>query len=272
MHRRHGCCIVGMVAPRCFGIVKMPNNIMWLWLEDIIGSNAEAWSLDRYALAARHLGQFNGSYLAERSLPSFPWLSQHRIRQWIDQVQWQTLPWEHPQVLEHYPPLEKNSFQHMLSEHERFLAKLEQLPQTFCHGDLYPTNLMSRDFLSGEQQTVALDWALAGIAPVGADLGQLVFGAQNHLKEINPGDIDKALFESYVAGLRDRGCTVELQLVRFGYTAYAALQVGLFAVYLLGEELEQNEAMAESAVEEPARLECFEVRMANEAYKIVDVR
>ena len=261
----------GLTAPRCFGIVDLPGNIVWLWLEDIIGSNATAWSLDRYALAARHLGQFNGSYLSERSLPSFPWLSQHRIQQWIEQVPWQTIPWEHPLVLKHYPRLEKNSFQHLLSEHQRFLAKLRQLPQTLCHGDTYPTNLMSRDLSAGQQHTVALDWALAGIAPVGSDLGQLVFGAQKNLKEINPDVVSNSIFENYIDGLRDSGFTVEPQLVRFGYTAYAALQVGLFAVYLLAEEIAQSETIVEPVDVQSADPDCFEVIMAKEAYKVLDI-
>ena len=62
----------GLTAPRCFGIVEKPGNIVLLWLEDVAGSDAGAWSLDRYALTARHLGQLNGIYLSERSLPSFP--------------------------------------------------------------------------------------------------------------------------------------------------------------------------------------------------------
>jgi len=261
----------GLTTPRCFSIEEKPGNIVLLWLEDVAGSNAESWSLDRYALTARHLGQLNGIYLSERALPSVPWLSKHRIQQWLEGMPWQTFPWEHLQVLQHYPRLETNSFQHMLVESERFLTMLEKLPQTVCHNDTYPTNFISRDLPNGQQQTVALDWALAGIAPVGADLGQLVFGAQNNLKEVSHGDIDTALFESYLAGLKDSGCKIEHQAVRFGYTAYAALQVGLFMIFWLSRELEQNEANVEEAVEQPAQPRCFEVIMANEAYKLVDV-
>lgn len=259
-----------MAAPRCFGIVEMPGNIVWLWLEDISDSYGGTWSLDRYALAAHHLGQMNGIYLSERSLPSFPWWSKRRIQQSIALVPWQKIPWEHPQVLERYPRSEMNSFQRMLAENELFLARLERLPQTICHGDTYPTNFMSRNGPNSREQTVAFDWALAGIAPVGADLGQLVFGAQNTLNEVNPIDVDKTLFESYLDGLRDSGCKVESQYVRFGYTTFAALQVGLFQVFLLGIALAQNETRVERAVENSADPGCFEVIMANEAYKLLD--
>lgn len=260
----------GMAAPRCYSIVEMPGNVIWLWLEDIIDSYKGAWPLELYAAAARHLGQLNGIYLSERPLPSYPWFSRRRIQQSITLVPWQTIPWEHPQVLERYPGLETNSFQRMLAENERFLAKLERLPQTLCHGDTYPTNFMSRNLPNGQQQIVALDWALAGIGPVGADLGQLVFGAQNNLKEISRIEVDKALFESYLAGLRDSGCKVEPQIVHFGYTAYAALQVGLFQVFLLSGALEQNETTIRRVAEHIASPECFEVVMADEAYTLID--
>jgi hypothetical protein len=263
--------IPGLTAPRCFGVVEMSGNIIRLWLEDVTDTYGGDWPLDRYALAARHLGQMNGIYLSERALPSFPWFSRHRIQQWIAVIPWQMIPWEHPQVRERYPRVEMNSFQRMLAENERFLEKLELIPQTLCHGDTYPTNFMSRDLPNSQQQTVALDWALAGIAPVGADLGQLVFGAQNNLKEVNRVEVDNALFENYLDGLKDSGAKVDPQLVRFGYTAFAVLQIGLFQIYWLSEALIENGTMIEQAMEDPAMPDCFEVVMANEAYKLLDV-
>lgn len=261
----------GMAAPRCFSVVEMPGDIICLWLEDVSDPSNRPWTLDRYALAARHLGRLNGVYLDERPLPSFPWLSRRRLEQWINLIPWRTFPWEHPKARTHYPRLESNSFQRMLAEHERFLAMLEKLPQTICHNDTYPTNFMSRDLPDGQQQTVILDWALTGIAPVGADLGQFIFGAENNLEEVSRDEIDTVLFESYMAGLRDSNCNVDRQLVRFGYTAYAALHVGLFQVFLLGTEIEGSETMGEPAAEPIANPECFEVKMAAEAYRLLDV-
>jgi hypothetical protein len=48
----------GMVAPRCFGVVELPGDIAGLWLEDVADSCGGVWSLDRYALTARHLCRF----------------------------------------------------------------------------------------------------------------------------------------------------------------------------------------------------------------------
>lgn len=260
----------GLAAPRCYDAAELPGNVARLWLEDIVAANWSDWPLDRYALTARHLGRLNGLYLAARALPSFPWLSLHRTRQWVATLPWRTIPWEHPRLLQRYPRPEENPFRRMLLENERFLARLDFLPQTVCHGDTYPTNFISRHSNAGQGQTVALDWALMGIAPLGDDLGQLVFGAQTNLNEAQPADVEMALFESYLDGLRDSGCQVDPQRVRFGYTASAALRVGLFQLYLLGEQLQQSTAVAGQAVESAAITDCFEVTMADTAYELLE--
>lgn len=261
----------GMAAPRCYGTVELPGNVAMLWLEDISDSYQGDWPLDRYALTARHLGRLNGMYLSGDSMPAFPWFSVQGIRQWVTTMRhWQTIPWDHPRALEHYPQPEVNSFRRMLVENGRFLDKLDLLPQTVCHGDTYPTNFMSRHLGDSQEQTVALDWALMGIQPLGDDLGQLVFGAHMNLKENRREDVTNTLFAHYVDGLRDSGCHVDPQLVRFGFAASAALRVGLFQLYFLREKLEQSDTIVAEDIEHTAVPDCFEVTMANEAYELLE--
>lgn len=262
----------GMAAPQCYATGQQPGNIAWLWLEDVIDAFEGVWSLERCALTARHLGRLNGSYLSKSPWTAFPWLGKHLTRQWVQILapDWQAIPWEHPRVLNRYPRPELNPFRRMLLDNVRFLAKLDLLPKTVCHGDTYPTNFKARFLSGGKEQTVALDWALAGIAPLGDDLGQFAFGAYMNLKEADPTDVDQALFESYLDGLRDTGCRVDPQQVRFGYTASAALRVGLFQLVLLGEELKQNETATKQTVEHSVEHDCFEVVMANEAYELLE--
>jgi hypothetical protein len=50
----------GLAAPRCFLAEELPGERAWLWLEDIPDTFEGAWPLERYALAARHLGRLNG--------------------------------------------------------------------------------------------------------------------------------------------------------------------------------------------------------------------
>jgi hypothetical protein len=261
----------GMMAPRCFNVTELPGQVFWLWLEDIVDSYEGEWPLDRYALTARHLGRLNGMYLTQRPMPAFPWLSMHRVRQWVTSMPWQTTPWEHPRVLARYPKPEVNTFRHMLIEHERFLAKLELLPRTISHGDTYPTNFKSRHSDGQQEQTVALDWALMGIAPLGDDLGQFVFGTQTILKDTDRVAVDRVLFENYIKGLRDFDCQVDPRWVRFGYTTLAALRVGLFQLFLLGEDIQRGDVPAETDIEHPDFPRCFEVMMADEAFKLLEV-
>jgi hypothetical protein len=91
-----------------------------------------------------------------------------------------------------------------------------------------------------------------------------------NLKETSREQIDRTLFESYLDGLRDSGCRVDPLWVRFGYTASAALRVGIFLITLLEQEIKQGTLAAEPAAEEQPQSDCFEVVMAEEAYVLLE--
>jgi hypothetical protein len=206
-------------------------------------------------------------------LPVFPWLSNNLTRQWsTSMIDWPTFPWDHPRVVERYFTPEKNPLRRMLLEINRFQAKLDLLPRALCHGDTYPSNFMSRHAAAGEEQTVALDWALVGIGPVGDDLGQFALGACINLKDTQRAEVDKALFTSYLDGLRECGCRVDPQWVRFGFTTSAALRIGSFQLMLLGEEIKQGETVAEEDVAHPVVPDSFELAMANEAFELLETK
>jgi len=89
----------GMAAPRCYGVEELPGNMALMWLEDIRDSMDSAWPLERYALAARHLGRLNGMFTSDHSIPAIPWLSLDRNRQWVTPPAiWEAIPWDHPRV------------------------------------------------------------------------------------------------------------------------------------------------------------------------------
>ena len=254
----------GLSAPHFYGAFELPGGIIWLWLEDIPDPPGAAWTLDRYARVARCLGELNGSHIEAEKLPAYPWLSRHQSRQWVANLpQWQSLPWEHPLVLSRYPQPKENLFLRMLTEIERFLDRLEHLPQSLVHGDTYPTNFKLRG-----DEIVILDWALTGLAPYGDDLGQLVFGAQTNLPDIQPEEVDRVLFNSYLAGLHQGGCDADPRLVRLGYTTSAAIRVGLFQVYLLSLAVGQGMNQEGKAV--GAGAYCFENALAAEAYELLE--
>lgn len=258
----------GLAAPQCYATVELPGDIAALWLEDLGVLPARRWSLEQYALAARHLGRFNGAYASADSQPSFPWLGRQRHRQWLATAEIQSLPWDHPLVNARYSGGAANAFRRMLADRALFLARLDQLGLMLSHGDTYPTNLMVRRRSDGGQETVALDWALLGLEPPGTDLGQLTFGAHNDLPAARPDDVTDSLFESYLDGLRDSGSSIDPKLARFGFVASAAFRVGLFQLIMLSFQLAGGAATATGdAAEQP---DPFEVIMARQACELID--
>ena len=261
----------GISAPHCFEAIELPGNIAGIWMEDVQDSFSGNWPLYRYALTARHLGRLNGTYISRRELPSYPWFSHNRTRQWLSTIAWRDFPWDHPRARQQFPALEVNSFRQMLQDHNRFLNRLEQLPYTVNHGDTYPANFKSRRSTRNQEQTVAMDWALAGIEPLGDDLGQLVYGTYMNLKGYKLHDISHTLFTSYINGLEDSGCRVDPKWVRFGYAASAAFRVGLFKLLLLRQMLDKEEDYTPHIISPPVVTDSFESVMADEAYQLLDL-
>ena len=261
----------GIRAPVCYDAVEIPGNIGGVWLEDVKDSFSGDWPLHRYALAARHLGRLNGIYISRRELPAFPWLSRQRTHQWLKTIPWKEFPWDHPLVWQQFPNPGVDTFRSMLHESERFLARLDQLPKTISHGDTNPINFISRHLPRNQEQTVAMNWSLAGIEPLGDDLGQLVYGTYTILKGYKLRDISETLFTSYINGLQDSGCHVDAQLVRFGYVTSAAFRMGLSKLVRLNGQLKREEDLIPHSINHSLLTEPFESFMAREAYRLLDV-
>lgn len=242
----------GLAAPRCYGAELMPGDVYRLWLEEIEGRPGQTWPLERYGLAARHLGRFNGRLVLDAgdrpALPGQPWLSRSLLRQWCDNLaDW--VPhlvdpdpppgwWAHPLVLRVFPPPEENPFKRLLEARQQVVAALDTLPQTLCHLDAYPTNLIARQGPGGEDETVALDWALAGFGTLGEDLAQLLFGALNEVPGVDPARAEALVFGRYLEGLADAGWRGDERPVRQGFAACAALRIGMVAAWTLAGALE----------------------------------
>ena len=79
---------------------------------------------------------------------------------------------------------------------ERFLERLDGLPQVAQHGDPLPANLPGRD----ADRLVAIDWSSLGYGPAGADLGLYLLSAR---EEFEP------LLDAYLIGLPPGVATIE---------------------------------------------------------------
>ena len=229
----------GIAAPRCLGVDVSADGIVRLWLEDVAPENDAPWSLDRYALAARHLGQFNGAYLAGRSLPDAPWLSTSWLRGWVgaNEAAMDHLKrvLDHPLVQQVYPEGVARSFLRLWTERELFLDRLDRLPHTLCHLDAFRRNLLDSRLSDGSQQTPALDWAFIGKGALGEELGPLIQASIEFFEaeSIAAQELEEVAFQGYLDGLTDAGWRGDPQVVRFGYAASTALRHGVGTVRLV---------------------------------------
>lgn len=230
----------GIAAPRLYAIVDTGDEVH-LWLEEIVESQ-RVWPLSRYESAARDLGRFNGAYLAGRRAPERLELRRDWLANWAASASERSLvALDDPAFRDHelvriaLPPALLDRVRAIIDDRTRLLAAIERLPATVSHLDAWRANLLSRD-RDGVTQTVAIDWSVLGLAPVGQEIAVFVTGARVWLGVTGEdaaalGDLS---FRAYVAGLRDAGWSGPEANVRLGYAASAALwAVTAAALWLL---------------------------------------
>ena len=276
-------------APRCLGITKYPNEICWLWLEDVLDPTSSRWSLTEYGLVARHLGYFNGAYLTGHEIPSFPWLSRNWMRGWLayyeptnqnilERIRDETF-WEHPSLRSAFPHPIIDDVLQLWASYDELFETLDRLPRSFCHLDAYRPNLFLRRDARGSHHTVAVDWVFTGIAAVGEEIANLLAASLIWL-EYDAADaksLDEAVFSGYLNGLRDAGWQGDTGLARLGFTAACALRWGMVGMWWfnsLGDP--KKEAELETHWNRPlpelasqwAKTELYLLELAEEAHQL----
>ena len=214
-----------LVIPEHYAVWDRGTQI-WIWMEHVQETVAPEWDLPQYAQAAHQLGRFNGRYLTDTPLPTFPWLTTDLARQWT-MIFNTELAWEHPAVCRFFSPL-RPRITALWEERDRFCRVLNGLPQVFSHFDFQRRNLLIRD-----DEVIVLDWALCGIGPVGGDLYALV-GATCMVREWDAArlrELEQTVFPAYLAGIGETGGIVDPQQVRLAYTAWMAMY-GLSALVI----------------------------------------
>ncbi|MGC0206897.1 aminoglycoside phosphotransferase [Streptomyces levis] len=221
----------GIRAPRLLECVERPDGDVALWLEDVPGTPATAWSPDRHVEHVHRLGRAQGAVGAGED---HPWLSERFLR---DRTAGDTTgadhpdhdeAWRHPLVRRHFPPGLRADLARLHHDREWFLTVMESLPRALSHLDHRPANVVS----GGPGTSVLLDWACTGDGALGEDLGTYltdsVLGHSLPADEL-PG-LAKAAYDAYLHGLRASGWRGDEHLVRLGLCASAAKYVGLTAL------------------------------------------
>jgi hypothetical protein len=212
----------GLAAPRCFGVDRR-DRTLWIWLE-YVADDADRWDVARYALAARHLSRLGGEYHAGRELPSHEWLSRGWIRSWSTYFS-RTMPaileaddvWAQPIVVELFDPGAREELRQLWGDRERWWGALDRLPLTLAHLDAFRANLISRT-TRGQVETVAIDWAFVGLAPLAADVATLVAASLfYHGDPLDPQAVTTACLGATHDGLRDVGHDISMQELERAY-------------------------------------------------------
>ncbi|MEZ4862667.1 MAG: phosphotransferase [Caldilineaceae bacterium] len=220
-------------APRCFGAMEPLPHLRWIWLEDLQDCYVGKWPLDRYGLAAYHLGKFNGRYLAGQPMPVAPWLHDHGLRsasgaQVMDNAMVRLRDpaiWDHSLLRSAFSQPMLPALERLAADRERFLAGAAEMPRTFCHLDAHSDNMAALVNDTGKEVTVLFDWALAGYGVLGEEISRLVWAALLDCKvevaEAEP--LEAMVFERYLQGLNDVGWRADPLQVRYGYLMSSVL-------------------------------------------------
>ncbi len=218
-------------APRCYGVQERPDGAAWIWLEDVHDTLGK-WPLERFGLAARHFGQFNGAYLTGTPLPDEAWVTHNwsltNVERSAPMVDFMLANPDHPTLMTLLPPDKRSQILTFWEMRHRLMRQMDELPQTFCHMDAFKRNLFARG-----DETVAIDWAFSGIAPLGTELHSMIGGALSFYEYPISGafDLDRVCFDGYLQGLQDVGVKVSPREVRRCYA------IGLMYRFVIGAAL-----------------------------------
>ena len=162
-------------VPAHLATVDRDDGSVALWLEDG-GDSPEAWTPELLAAAARRLGRAQAQLVGVDE----PWLAHGWLQEYFRL---------------HGLPLD-----------DGVLAGFDELPQTLCHHDFHPRNVLATGQL--------VDWAYCGVGPIGMDAGVLVadgLADKRYAPELADAVFD-AVWDAYTEGLGHDGDDV-----RYGY-------------------------------------------------------
>jgi hypothetical protein len=221
----------GLTTPHYVELIDRGDAI-WLWQTEV--SDDREWSWADYREAAYRLGLWQGqTVVSSRPLPSYPWLSHHWLRKWVElplssiaQLVEQMDGWQLPLVQVYFTPEEVSQLRRLWAGREQRMAALAALPHSLSHLDAYRSNL----FWQGDELTL-IDWAFVGLAAMGEELAAFV-GATlllDHLPTSEAARLEGVALDGYLAGLKDAGWGGDPVGVLSAYRHAMPLRYGLIS-------------------------------------------
>jgi len=212
-----------VLAPR-FYLVNETEDSIWLWMEHLQSASNHEWTIDDYAFASRQLGRWNGCYLAGTPTPDYPWLAVDHCQSWIGQGD-PAEAWKDPRVAMNFSDTDRSRHMEFSADRESFIDILKRLPQVFSHFDYQRRNLFLHEVNGAFKTVYAIDWAICGHGAIGSDLCALILTSiiVFELPFVFFNELEAAVNQAYLDGLRDAGWQGPAELARLGYLAYSSL-------------------------------------------------
>ncbi|MEK3886227.1 phosphotransferase [Bacillus sp. FSL K6-3431] len=237
-----------LYIPKAYQLIVKPDlKQYWVWMEDL-GEKAFNIEITPAILVemVRDISELHSMWWGrEDELRNMPFL-RHRAQAmydglWVDRIaqncQSIALHSQAEQISKVFTEKRCKALMQLSKAKELIYPKLEALPQTLLHHDIWPPNLGR---YSGK--TVLIDWSYVGQGTPGADLSQTVALL---FQMWDPNLDDEALLHALWTGLKeDSGLTVEYEEIVAGYElAFCLRPAHVLAGPVLGSILSGKSSM-----------------------------
>jgi thiamine kinase-like enzyme len=165
-------------TPRFYGAIDSPReNRFWLFLERVTGPLLwQMGALETWEEAARWLARLHNRFYGVQN-PKKGGRFAHLLR--YDEAFFRLWPGRAEEFLRRKPSAncakERRQFARLADRYDRVVKRLLELPTTFIHGELYPSNVIVHSRKQG-WGICPIDWEMAGLAPGLIDLAALTSG------------------------------------------------------------------------------------------------
>lgn len=230
--------------PKFLGTDRTSANSARLWLEYVEGKPAAAWSLSDWRSLAAGLALLQAGFVEDGGILSESWLNRDDLRCWIEVDRARLFPVRissarRRAVAPFVSPDILSAVMKIWRRRHRILKRLDELPQTLCHNDVWAGNVLyeSGIRLGACRRPVLLDWQLVGPGPVGGDLA-FAIAASTWLMLLPLSKIEKlerTLISGYLAGLTRAGRADLTPTTREVFVLTAALRYTLMLPQLLAD-------------------------------------